>query len=700
MKKICGTVLTIITTVVSNAADISGYIMDSNNHIKGATIKLIEKNSGMVVCEVETSENGQFELSNIIPAEYIFKCSYKDYPEYNAIINIENDSNFFMGEVAAFNSQQLDEVVVVGHRDVFTAGKQSIYPSVQQIATSGGGLDLLKKLPIPLLDINLTTRTISSLDAFGGVAVLLNDIPIDANELSNINPNRILRVDVIRKPGLKYGENLALAINIVLKNHYDGVGINLNTTNSAKLISGNNSVSLLYIHKNSEFSLSQNEVYRNSSHQSVTNIRQYLMPNNTWHSVSQQSLSMKESSYAHNTTFNYNLTLAEKLVFQARGYFNYDKNPVNYWTHLVKETGEKDFMITEQSNAATKSSAINLYLKNNIGADNSIIGNIVGTWISTNYVHNNSHNDQSFSSQTCIKGKKLSLIGEVKYTRDFAWGSLCTGLRTFLSNTNNRYMTDKESETIMTNANSSIYSQIDYRFGRFIGDVSLSLDSRYYKQGDVSYDRYILSPHLNLYYMLLPTLSLGYGFNLSPRIPSLSALNDVTIQNDKWERSIGNSLLKPFNHIENSLSAAYYKSELYAMVSCTSALNRGAIMPTVSRTELEDGSVVFDNGVRNQNNMLQWVISAYLRYALLSNKLIFSINGSYSWYDAKAETYTNSKGFIYGNLSIESYIGKFYISANINSRYNSLFAETIWFNEYSNSINATYNWRSFQVGLT
>lgn len=204
---------------------------------------------------------------------------------------------------------------------------------------------------------------------------------------------------------------------------------------------------------------------------------------------------------------------------------------------------------------------------------------------------------------------------------------------------------------------------------------------------------------MNLYYIVAPTTSLGYSFNLSPRLPSLSSLNDAIIQSDKWERSVGNSGLHPFNHIENTISAAYYKSNLYAMLNCTYASNKGAIMPTITRTVLNDGSVVFDNGVFNQINMSQWVVSAYLRYALPNNKFIITLNSSYNWFNAKATEYTNSKGFVNGNLSIESYVGKFHFSANINTRYNSLFAETTWFNEYSNSITATYNYRSIQIGL-
>lgn len=99
---------------------------------------------------------------------------------------------------------QLDEVSVTVNRNVFTTNKQSLYPSEQQIKSSGSGLDLLQKLPIPLLNINPINRTISSWDPSGGVAVLINDIPAEANDVAIIDPKTIKRVEVIRKPGMEY----------------------------------------------------------------------------------------------------------------------------------------------------------------------------------------------------------------------------------------------------------------------------------------------------------------------------------------------------------------------------------------------------------------------------------------------------------------------------------------------------------------
>ena len=131
----------------------------------------------------------------------------------------------------------------------------------------------------------------------------------------------------------------------------------------------------------------------------------------------------------------------------------------------------------------------------------------------------------------------------------------------------------------------------------------------------------------------------------------------------------------------------------------TYGYNKHAIMSTIVRTET-DGQLFFDNGARNQRDMNQLVLTTYLRYAALNNKLIVSGTGTYNHFHAISDLYTNRRGFFYGNLSLESYLGKFYLSANVRSRYNSLFAETIWYNEYASSLNAVYSWKNLKVGLT
>ena len=298
-----------------------------------------------------------------------------------------------------------------------------------------------------------------------------------------------------------------------------------------------------------------------------------------------------------------------------------------------------------------------------------------------------------------VEGKKISVIGELRYSKNFQWGAIASGLRSFYGNTTNLYSGRTQSKPQMRNLNSDIYVEVEGRWKQFSGRTTLALNAQYYAQSNEKYHKVTMSPQISLNYSPASNFSLGYGFNLVSRLPSLANLNGAAIQLDVWERRIGNPLLQPFNHIENSLSATYYTPKIYGMISAVYASNKHGIMPRLIRSENLE-RISFDNIIRNERDMNQIVLTAYLRYAMLNNKLVFSATGSYNYFNARSDLYTNKRGFFFGDLSIEGYIGRFSFLAGLRSRYNSLFAETVWFNEYTNSLSATYKYKNFSVGLT
>lgn len=683
------------------ADNVTGTICDEENvPINGVDVRLCTLKDRKTVLYAQTTAKGTFMLRDVEAGKYALLCSHHSYADYAAEVQISKGVDLDLGIlVMRETDKQLEEVAIVADRNVFTTDKQRLYPSEQQVETSGSGLDLLKKLPIPLLLVNPVSRTVSSLDPSGGVALFVNDIPAAANDIAAISPKQIKRVEIIRNPGLKYGTNIAIVINLVLNQARNGVSLGLNASNSAKITNGYNNLYATYNSRNSQFSVNQSENYQNYSRLHSENSRQYLLPDDTWHTVHTQSLSARTLSATHGTTLKYNLTQPDKYVFQIQGYMNFHRNPKQNNTFLVSETEKNDYTYYTHSKDQYDSPALNLYFKKYLPHQQELVLNAVGTYIKSDFNYSYRQEDGEFQTSYGIDGRKASFIGEAKYSKGFKWVSLTSGLRSFYSDTRNGYTGSIDSETQMKNVNSNAYVQVDGRWKQLSGSASLSLDDQYYTQDDDNYHKLSFTPRINVNYSLSPAVSLGYQFSLASRLPSLALLNDITIQKDQWERRVGNPFLRPFNHVENSVKTTYYKNNLYGMLNVTYASNKNAVMPTITRTEI-DGHTFFDEGARNQRYMNQLMLMAYLRYAVFNNKLIASGTGTYNLFHAKSDMYTNKRGFFYGNLSLESYLGKFYLSAGVNSRYNSLFAETVWYNEYSSSLSATYSMKNLKVGLT
>lgn len=121
-------------------------------------------------------------------------------------------------------------------------------------------------------------------------------------------------------------------------------------------------------------------------------------------------------------------------------------------------------------------------------------------------------------------------------------------------------------------------------------------------------------------------------------------------------------------------------------------------MPYIVRTE-DAGKIYYDNSTDNQRDMNQLMIGSYVSYSAFDDKLIISALGYYNYYRAQSNFYQKKHGYLYGSFALESYLGDFYLCGKCESRYNSLFAETVYYNEYTSSIKVSYSWHDFNFGL-
>ena len=189
-------VLSLLCCTHLRAEDLTATICDeTNSPIEGVNVSLRSSRGNKIVATTLTAHNGSFVLHDVQAGKYTLLCTHVGYSDYSANVQIVKEQDLALGTLIMFTeSVETSEVVVSASRNVFTTDKQLIYPSDQQAEASSGGLDLLQKLPIPLLNVNPVTRTVSSFDPSGGVALFINDIPADANDVVILDPKQVKRV--------------------------------------------------------------------------------------------------------------------------------------------------------------------------------------------------------------------------------------------------------------------------------------------------------------------------------------------------------------------------------------------------------------------------------------------------------------------------------------------------------------------------
>ena len=132
--------------------------------------------------------------------------------------------------------QLLDEIVIEAPKVIHKADMDVYHPSQSAIDNAKNGVQLLANLMIPSLSVSDALGTISS--AGQAVQVRINGREASVDQVKNLLPSTIKRVEWIENPGLRYnGANTVL--NFIVANPSVGGSLMLNTMQALNMAWGN-----------------------------------------------------------------------------------------------------------------------------------------------------------------------------------------------------------------------------------------------------------------------------------------------------------------------------------------------------------------------------------------------------------------------------------------------------------------------------
>ena len=151
------------------------------------------------VTGVSTDTKGRFQLEKIETGSYrliISAIGYTDnITDLNGLSKSVDLGKLTLNEAA----EQLDEVTVTAANIVNRADRKIVFPNKQQLAASTNGVNLLQALMLPRIQVNPMTRDIS-VSGGGSVQLCLNGAKVDAKDISALQPNDIIRIELYHPP--------------------------------------------------------------------------------------------------------------------------------------------------------------------------------------------------------------------------------------------------------------------------------------------------------------------------------------------------------------------------------------------------------------------------------------------------------------------------------------------------------------------
>lgn len=240
MKKLFFALLTLVATmtlVEAQNVKIKGTVKDAKTGeaLPLVNVGLMRTTDTVFVRGAASDFNGEFEIKDVKPGEYLLQASCVGYESYSKDIKVFKDIKDLKVELTA--GTLLEEVEIVAEKPLYVMdGEKNMYntkedPSIQ----TGTASDALQNAPGVEVDAegNITLRGVSS------VEIWINDRPSHMNEealkqyIKQMPANAIERIEVITNPSARYSTSGGV-INIVTnqkitRNELLCVGVRANT---------------------------------------------------------------------------------------------------------------------------------------------------------------------------------------------------------------------------------------------------------------------------------------------------------------------------------------------------------------------------------------------------------------------------------------------------------------------------------------
>lgn len=699
--------LLVMTGMYAQQLRIAGVVKDMNtkSNLENVAVRLMEEDSTFIEGCV-TDRAGKFELKKGKKGNLLLLFSCMGYePNGVRLVNIQKETN--IGEVLLDElSEKLEEVVVTAERTIRKANRQIIFPSTLQQEASFSAFELLGKMMIPNLQVNATQNTVSSLHS-GSVQLRINGIESSLQDVLAILSTQVIKVEYIDMPGARFGDGVACVVNFITRRASEGFSGGTNMKNAVTTGYGNDNFYLKYNNKLSEFALNYDLSYRDFDDQHVDVMQDLLLKDGSTRSLEKKGIESPYKVQSHNLSLTYNLTQTEKSVFNVKLSNSWQNNPYYNTIQSIRETGKADLNAYTGIKDKTIKPVLDIYYQLNLPAEQTIMANVVGTYISSDYTRNYAEylTDKTLFGNEynyVVDGDKYSVIAELIYTKYINQNTLWTnGIKYNQSYLENGYNgSTGDVSTTMDNSDLYFFTELEGSIQNLGYTVGVGFSRQYFNENTHKYNYYSIRPKVSLSYGITNNLFIRYAFSINPMLPELARISDVDQWQNEYEVVVGNPGLKPYRAYRNNLSLTYVVGPCTVYLMGYYQHNpKPMMMDIVKRLDMDD-SYYFQYSYANQKSYDHLQGQLYLQYKAIENVLDFSAYGGINRYINKGNEYTHTYTGYFGGITMNAMYKKIALSASLRSGITGLSGETKRHSQAGADIALTYRLkRNLRLGV-
>ena len=683
---------TICAMSMAASNKVSGVIKDAADKSALIGVNVSLKQGDQTITGTVTDGHGKFSVE-AEPGEYVLECSYIGYEPIGMSLTISGNINLGTIEMNEA-SQELGEVVVESKAVIQKVDRQILLPNKEQMAASSDGVSLLQNLQIPRIVVNPVENTVKTLTN-QDVQLRINGIEATNAEVMAINPKDVIRIEYHDQPGVRYN-GAAAVIDYIVKHRDTGGLLMLNASNGVTMPGwGEYHLSGKVHFGKSSFSLighySPRDIYWTRTNEETYNFSTGTLENREIGEPTRYKLNPVNLGLTYNWTNGeknmLNITLRDFMMFTPHAKSNRD-------SHLYQ--GTDSFAIHDHESSKSISPSLDIYYQHNFANDHHIYLDVVGTYIGSK---TDRHFEQTplagtFADTTdvlsSVKGDKWSLIGEAIYEKDWEKVALTVGAKHTQQWIKNMYLGNVDETVNMTTAETYAFAEVQQRIGKFSYAAGIGAMHTYIEQAGQKQSTWIARPQLTMSVDCGKGVLWKYKVYMSGYQPSLSAMSDVAQQIDKYQIRQGNPNLKPVMFVANETELSWQSKHVSINLWANYSYDHKPIMEE-SFEQLIDGAPMVIRTYDNQRGFHRLQVSPSIQVRVLQNRLIFTVAPFANYYVSQGNNYTHTHFNPGVRASIMGMYNGWQFHADVTTRRNNLWGETLEYGEFYHTIGIGYN---------
>lgn len=590
--------------------------------------------------------------------------------------------------------QMLDEVVIEAPKVIHKADMDVYHPSQSAIDNSKNGVQLLSNLMIPSLSVSDALGTIMS--SGQAVQVRINGREASVEQVRNLLPSTIKRVEWIENPGLRYkGANTVL--NVIVTNPETGGSLMLYATQALNQAWGQYNPSAKF-----NFGRSQLEVgggYKLTENLSIHRDYEQTINYPDGHSLTRRETS--RGGRADNSignlwaSYNYIKPDTTVIVVEARGFIK-PTNRQRYYG-LMSTDATDDVLLTESNGDKGSRPTLSAYWEQHFAGKQTLVVDFrtqyyMGRTFS-DYVEQIPETDVYLTDiHTNIKDRNQLYAVEADYIKNWSKSRLTAGA-SYTAN-RNRSTYENLGGEIFHQRQDKVYFFAEYfqRFGKWTATAGMGAQYTdiLFRETNLGSTSWNIRPQAALTYSINQRHQLRLNFTSWQSTPSLAETNPTPQQIDGIQWRIGNPDLKTSNSYMLTLRYNFQIPRVYGQFGVRAYSSPNAITPLFDwQGDRLVNTYENSGGLQNLGLFLAPQIEIVPDWVRLSGYMEWRTERM----RGKNYNLTNSDWYCYATMQVTHW--GFTLSAQYIRAQRNLWGENISWGEDLNIIDLTYNWKNW-----